>query len=67
MDLKDEIASLKNQMNSVVDTLGSKMKELKKELPPEDKQKFDRFMVRAKELAKSGDIIGLQKLKDNFK
>jgi hypothetical protein len=67
MDLKDEIASLKNQMNSVVDTLGSKMNELKKELSKEDKEKFDRFMVRAKEKAKTGDIIGLQKLKDNFK
>jgi hypothetical protein len=66
MDLKDEIAALKNAI-SVVDTLGSKMKELKKELPPEDKEKFDRFIVRAKELAKTGDIIGLQKLKDNFK
>ena len=67
MALKDEIASLKNQMNSVVDTLGSKMNDLKKELSKEDKEKFDRFMVRAKEKAKSGDIIGLQKLKDNFK
>ena len=67
MDLKDEIGALKNQMSSVVDSLGSKMNELKKELSAEDKEKFDRFMIRAKKLAKTGDVIGLQKLKDNFK
>lgn len=67
MDFKDEIGALKNQMSSVVDSLGSKMNELKKELPTEDKEKFDRFMIRAKNLAKKGDVIGLQKLKDNFK
>lgn len=67
MDFKDEIGALKNQMSSFVDSLGSKMNECKKELSTEDKEKFDRFMIRAKKLAKKGDVIGLQKLKDNFK
>jgi hypothetical protein len=63
LDLEDYIKGLKTNLDGLLGGLANQQKELLKKLTPEEKKSYDRTMIRAKEMAKKGDVHGLNKLK----
>jgi len=63
----NNLDSLKIAFDSVLKELADKQKELLKELPKEDVEKYKRNLKRIQDMAKKGDVNGLNKLKNSFK
>ena len=66
LELEEYVKGLKLNLNGLLGSLAQIQKEQIKELTPEEKKSYDRTMKRAKDMAKKGDINGLNSLKKNF-